>query len=108
MATAEEKAAQKAAKEKEQADALIAELAPFNVELTGNETVKELKDKLKQAKADAKAAQKAANVADATEASVMHNGRLVRLYTLSIHGEDFAALAEEFASDRDGHEVVLK
>jgi hypothetical protein len=51
---------------------------------------------------------KVSNKKNATEALVMNKGRLVRVYSLADHGEDFAALAQEFSSDREGHEVVLK
>ncbi len=66
--TEEEKAAEKALKEKEKREALTAELATFNVTPSGDETLNELNEMLKKAKADAKAAEKALKEKEKREA----------------------------------------
>jgi hypothetical protein len=101
--TPEEKAAELAAKEQAIREKLVAELSEFTLEvqLTGSETVDELKEKLAKAKADKKAADKAA--ADADDDSPItikfrdHVGVTVeRTFSKEVHGPAFKMLADEF------------
>lgn len=55
----------------------------------------------KAAKAAEKEAEKAAK-ADKTSATVVWRGNRTRTYTKELHGENFAALAKEFAEKKGG------
>jgi hypothetical protein len=115
---AEVKPAEKAAKEQKAKDALVAELDTFNITatggtetvapLTGAETVEELKELVKRAKADAKAAEKAAKGGAPAGDEVLvkfrdHAGQPTeRTFSKEVHGDDFAKLADEFKATNAG------
>ena len=71
---------------------------------------KKKKNEVEETQPEAEAAspaEKPVKKSDAVEAVVMNGARPVRTYSLAVHGEEFAALADEYASSRK-LAVVLK
>lgn len=102
---------------------LIDSLEKQGVQLSGKETVAELKklvsdnaEHVQDAPENVPAPEDIAetepsptvNPDDVTEAVVMFRGEQVRVYSRQIHGDAFINNANEFVSHNEGYEVVLK
>ncbi len=101
-------------------DELIAELVKREVPLTGQETIKELRQKYKDITAaestpetgedskpilngnEKEELEQAEEDGEKTKATVVLPNGFKRTYTLREHGKNFLDLAKEFASKRDG------